>query len=117
MASGATAVHADLAAGAMTPLLDEETAAVVIVVDDFGRLLGLVDAADILHAVDAARASDIVRYVAPLRESALLADAVDRMVRERARALPVTDDEGRVVALLTDLDTLRWVARRRGHER
>jgi CBS domain-containing protein len=34
------------------------------------------------------------------------------MVHERSRALPVVDDEGQVVALLTDLDALRWVARR-----
>jgi CBS domain-containing protein len=43
----------------------------------------------------------------------LLVHAIDRMVHERARALPVVDEEGRIVALLTDLDVLRWVARRR----
>jgi CBS domain-containing protein len=113
MASGSTAVHADLATDALATLLEEETAAIAIVVDDLGCPVGLVEATDLLRALAAARASEVARYVVPLRESALLADAVDRMVRERARALPVTDDDGRVVALLTDLDTLRWVARLR----
>jgi CBS domain-containing protein len=56
--------------------------------------------------------ADLVRRVAPIHEGAPLAEAVERMVHERARALPVVDDRGRVVGLLTDLDALHWVARR-----
>lgn len=107
----AVSVHAELAAGAVARCLKEEGAAVAIVVDDLGRLVGLVDAADAARATETIRSSRLARRVLPVHESAPLAHAVDRMVHERARALPVVDDERSVVALLTDLDALHWVAR------
>ncbi len=113
MGSRAIAVHADVAAGAVARVLEENGAVVAIVVDRDGRLLGLVDAAEVTRAVtEGGRAGQFARWVGPVHEAAPLDLAVDRMVRERARALPVVDDGGCVVALLTDLDALRWVARR-----
>jgi len=113
MGSRAVAVHADVAAEVVARALAESGAVVAIVVDRDGRLLGLVDAAEITRAVaEAGRAGKLARWVGPVHEAAPLDHAVDRMVRERARALPVVDDGGCVVALLTDLDALRWVARR-----
>lgn len=106
----AVSVHADLIAGAVALCLDEAGTSVAIVVDDAWRLVGLVDAADAAQAVESVRARDLARRIAPVHEAAPLDLAVDRMVRERARALPVVDDEGCVVALLTDLDALHWVA-------
>jgi CBS-domain-containing membrane protein len=110
MGAFAVSVHADLAAGALALCLDEERTSVAIVVDDAWRLVGLVDAADAARAVKSVRARDLARPIAPVHEAAPLDLAVERMVRERARALPVVDDEGCVVALLTDLDALHWVA-------
>jgi CBS domain-containing protein len=106
----AVSIHADLIAGAVALCLDEAGTSVAIVVDDAWRLVGLVDAADAAHAVESVPVRDLARRIAPVHEAASLDLAVDRMVRERARALPVVDDEGCVVALLTDLDALRWVA-------
>jgi CBS domain-containing protein len=106
----AVSVPADLAARTLALCLDEAGVSVAIVADDARRLVGLVDAADAARAVESVRARDLARRIAPVHEAAPLDLAVDRMVRERARALPVVDDEGCVVALLTDLDALRWVA-------
>jgi CBS domain-containing protein len=112
----AVTVHADLAAEAVGRALLEERTVVGMVVDDEGRLLGLVDPAEATEAVDPVRACDLARPVLPIHERVPLAHAVDRMVKERARALPVVDDSGCVVALLTDLDALHWVARRSSTE-
>ena len=108
----AVAVLAELPAAAVTRCLVEEGTGVAIVVDDEGHLVGLVEAAAAAQVPGATPARRLARPVVPVHESAPLALAVDRMVRERARALPVVDDGGCVVALLTDLDALRWVAQR-----
>ena len=110
----AVAVHADVKANAVVRSLEEEGIIVAIVVDDAGRLVGLVDAADAARATEPVRACELARRVTPVHEAARLVHAVDRMVRDRARALPVIDDDGYVVALLTDLDALHWVAGRGG---
>jgi CBS domain-containing protein len=103
------AITATVVASALRPKKNEWVA---VVVDDDGKPVGVLHAADALGAPSSVRAERIARRVAPVRESAPLAHAVDRMVREHARALPVTDEAGRVVGLLTDLDLLAWVARR-----
>jgi len=110
----AVAVHQNVAAGVVARSLGEEGAAVALVVDDEGRLVGLIDSAEIARMVGGVRAGQVARWVGPVHEAAPLDHAIDRMVRERARALPVVDDAGCVVALLTDLDALRWVAHRGG---
>jgi CBS domain-containing protein len=113
----AVSVQAHLAAGVLAHRLRREGVVLAIVVNDGGRLVGLVDAAAATQAIGSVRAHELARPCDPIRESAPLADAVAQMVRKRARALPVVDDDGRVVALLTDLDALRWVARRRSGSR
>jgi CBS-domain-containing membrane protein len=80
-----------------------------VIVDSAERPLGTVDLTDLAETLDAL--NDVARPAAPVRESSLLAHAIDRMVHERARALPVVDDQDRVVGLITDLDALHWVAR------
>jgi CBS domain-containing protein len=82
-----------------------------IVVDDADRVLGVIERPDARRVVEAV-AGELALPVAPIRESATLAAAVARMTKERRRALPVVDDAGRVVGLVTDIDALRWVARR-----
>jgi CBS domain-containing protein len=112
MGNYAVAIHADVGAGAVTRSLRAEGAVVAIVVDEDLRLVGLLDAAEVAPAVEVVPAGRLACRVEPVHEAAPLDHAIDRMVRERARALPVVDDGGRVVALLTDLDALHWVARR-----
>ena len=112
MGSRAVALHADVAVEIVGRVLEENGALVAVVVDRDGRLVGLLDAAETVRAAVNVRAGKLARWIGPVHEAAPLDHAVDRMVRERARALPVVDDGGCVVALLTDLDALRWVARR-----
>jgi len=108
----AVSVHADLTSVVLVSVFAEGGADVAMVVDDDGRLVGLVDATTAALAREPVPAHTLARRVTPIHEAAPLAHAVDRMVHERARALPVVDDGGCVVALLTDLDALHWVARR-----
>jgi CBS domain-containing protein len=107
-------VHKELAAGVVARALREHGGSHAIVVDDEGRSVGLVYVADASQAVPSAQAERIARRTAAVHEAAPLAHALDRMVRERARALPVTGDDDRAVALLTDVDALQWIARSRG---
>jgi len=82
------------------------------VVDEWGRSVGIVERSDADAAPPEACLHGIVRVVAPVHEATPLAIVIERMVHDRARALPVVDEDGRPVGLVTDLDALRWVAER-----
>jgi CBS domain-containing protein len=103
-------VHAFLTARDLMRAFEAGGGVVAVVVDDTGRLVGLVDAEDAARADEGVKTHELATRVRPVHESAPLFHAIDRMVHERARALPVVDEDGYVVALLTDLDALRWVA-------
>jgi CBS domain-containing protein len=105
-------VHASLTAEAVARALREDGGSHAIVVDDQGCSVGVVHVADAAEAPPFTLAERIARRTAAVHEAAPLAHAVERMVRERARALPVTGDDGRAVALLTDVHALQWIARR-----
>lgn len=105
-------VDACLPAGTLSRSLDVPGHRVAVVVDDAQRAMGLIEVGVAAGALEDCSIEDLVRRVAPIHEGAPLAEAVERMVHERARALPVVDDDGRVVGLLTDLDALHWVAHR-----
>jgi CBS-domain-containing membrane protein len=83
-----------------------------IVVDEDNLVLGTIDRSEAALAATGLTAEAFARPVVPIRESATLAVAVARMVKERRRTLPVVDDAGRAVGLISDIDALRWVARR-----
>jgi hypothetical protein len=106
-------VHQELTAGTVASALREHGGSHAIVIDDEGRSVGLLHVADASEAAPSARAERIARPTAAVHEAAPLPHALDRMVRERARALPVTGDDGRAVALLTDVHALQWIARSR----
>jgi CBS domain-containing protein len=108
----AVVVDADLSVPALVRAL-EGRGCVAIVVDDAEQLVGLAHKDDAARAVGLrTSAREVARRVTPIHERTSLAEAIDRMVHERARALPVVGDDGCVVALLTDLDALRRVAGR-----
>jgi CBS domain-containing protein len=114
MSHDAVCIGADALAKRVACALERAGAPVALVVDGAGRLLGLVEAADAAESHRPVTARHLARRINSVSESAPLAHAVDRMVHERARALPVVDDVGNVVGILTDLDALRWVAGRNG---
>lgn len=86
---------------------------VVVVLDADQRALGLIPGEEVAAAPWNASAQDLLRRVRPVSESSHVLDVVQRMVRERVRALPVVDAALAVVGVVTDLDTLRWAARTR----
>jgi CBS domain-containing protein len=110
----AVVVDADVSACAAARSLQASGVVVAIVVDEWERLVGLLDRDDGARTNKSVLAGGLARRVNPVHESAPLVHAIDRMVHERNRALPVVGDEGCVVALLTDLDALNWVAHRTG---
>jgi CBS domain-containing protein len=87
-------------------------ALVGVVVDTEGVVVGTIEHPDAGFVEEIDRSSEAARAVAPVRESATLGAAVERMVKERRRFLPVVDDSGHVVGLISDLDALHWVASR-----
>jgi hypothetical protein len=107
-------VCADAPVRAAFAALSRAPAAVLmgIVVDAANHVVGCIERIEPCGPMDADCTERLARAVAPVRESATLAVAVARMTKERRRALPVVDDEGRTVGLISDLDALRWVARR-----
>jgi hypothetical protein len=112
MGHAALLADASVSAAAFAESLDMPGHSVAIVVDEALRAMGLVEVAVAAGALEDCSIEELARRVSPIHEGAPLAHAIDRMVRERARALPVVDEQGQVVGLLTDLDALHWVARR-----
>lgn len=96
-------------AGVVAGALARERVLAAIVEDEWGRLAGIVERPEAEAAPPTECLHGIVRVVTPVHEATPLASVIARMVHERARALPVVDDEGRPVGLLSDLDALRWV--------
>lgn len=114
MGCSTVCVLADVTAATLSRFLREQRAAFAVVVEGPDNFLGLVDLEAATVAGAELSAGSLARHVHPVREAAPLAFAVERMVHERARALPVVDEEGFVVALISDIDALRWVANRAG---
>jgi len=104
---------AEVCTGTVARWLRSEGVTFAVVVDGADRFVGLLDVEAASVADGDAAVGELARRVHPVRESSPLAFAVERMVRERARALPVIDEEGGLVALLSDIGALRWVAARR----
>ena len=84
-----------------------------IVVDDDNCVVGTIELLDAGQAADMVCTDKLTRAVVPIRESATLATAIARMAKEHRRTLPVVDDAGRAVGLISDLDALRWVTRQK----
>ncbi|HTQ46456.1 MAG TPA: CBS domain-containing protein [Polyangiaceae bacterium] len=98
----------------MARALERERVLAAMVVDEWRRYVGLVDRPDAEAAPAHECLHGLVRVVAPVREGTALAAAIARMVQERARALPVVDEDRRPVGLLSELDAQRWVRQSRG---
>ncbi len=76
--------------------------AVLVVTDDSGRLLGLVDLADVVHADPGARLETLVQITTPVRVNALTPreEIIDLFSRYRLRLLPVVDIENRLLGII-----------------
>jgi CBS domain-containing protein len=84
-----------------------------VVVDADGTVLGTLEHAEPGLVDEVEPTLEAARAVAPVHESSALGVAIERMVKERRRALPVVSSDGKVVGLISDLDALHWVAGRK----
>jgi predicted transcriptional regulator len=105
------AIEASVAVAELARLAESNSWISVAVLDADHRELGLIQREQLVTAPQGASARDVARWVVPVWESSPLLDVVHRMVRERARALPVVGEAMNGVGILTDLDALRWAAR------
>jgi CBS domain-containing protein len=83
----------------------------VLVVDDGDHLLGVIEPAVLAASPTDTLAATIGQRAPSIREDRSVAEAIECMVRGHRRFLPVVQEDGRVVGVLSDLDILRWVAR------
>ena len=110
MGGPSVGVTADVAVGRLAEAVEPGTWMAAVVIDADHRALGLLDREQLATAERSASAGALARPIAPVREASPLMSVVHRMVRERARALPVVDTLHGTVGVVTDLDALRWVA-------
>jgi CBS domain-containing protein len=110
-------VPAHVTSAVLARFMTAQGTAHAVVVDAPRQLVGIVSSEAAAFARGEAPVGHLARHLHPVHEGAPLAFAVERMVHERVRALPVVDDEGTLVGLLTDLDALRWVAGLHGARR
>jgi CBS domain-containing protein len=103
-------VFRDVAAGEVAAALAETPVPAVVVVDEADHVVGIVAAAEVRASPPECSAGELGRAGLSVSESASLADAVAYLTRRHARFVAVLGPGERVVGVLADLDTLRWVA-------
>jgi hypothetical protein len=108
-AAHSVAVRVDVSAARARLLLDRNPHVVVLAANDEvrGTLSGMDPAEGLTSLGELAAVGPV------LRESAPLIQAIDLMVHGHMRFVAVTGEDRRFVGLISDLDVLRWVARRR----
>ena len=116
-------VHAELPVERLPTTFREWSAIELPVVDGNGHLLGTVWRDDFARRrmVGGSRptfelprhAADLVGRATTLRESSSIGYAVELLTSKRARTLILVQDDDTVSGVLTDIDLLRWLTRRR----
>jgi hypothetical protein len=110
MGGASVAVMADVAVVQLAEAIEPGGWVPAVVLDAAHRALGLIDREQLASGERGACVGTLARPTAPVREVSPLMSVVHRMVRERARSLPVVDAAHCTVGVVTDLDALRWVA-------
>lgn len=90
----------------------------VPVVNEVGRAIGIVAKTDLVrrdHALDEPVETIMMPVAFSLPEHASIGRAAALMASEGIHRLPVHDEDGAVVGIVTPLDITRWVARRAGY--
>ena len=114
-------VTPDMSLAAVTALLVDRGYGGVPVVDDDGAPMGIVSKTDLVRAVHEVEADeredrtvrDVMMPIAfSLTEQATVATVAAMMSCESVHRIPVVDDAGRVVGIVSSLDLVRCVARR-----
>ncbi len=118
MSPGVATIKRSASLAEATKVMTERGIGSLIVVDETGRMVGIITERDVLRAcasrgvlgdlkVEDVMTKDVVTVKADTR----LADAVHEMVRHNIRHLPVVDDSGNVVGMFSMRDAMRGVLR------
>lgn len=132
MTHGAVSVTTDAPCRELVDLIELRAVNAVPVVDAFARVVGVVSASDLLHKIEFAGGVDPPRILESRRhrqnrrkaagavagelmsapavtvfEGASVADAARHMEMAEVRRLPVVDDLGRLVGMVTNRDLLK----------
>lgn len=99
-------------------LVDEEISGAPVV-DDAGKLVGMISKTDIAHAavdprvhdlLEAKTAADLMMpIIFCLTDDATVAQAAQIMVQEHVHRVPLISADGRVVGIVSSLDLLAWL--------
>jgi CBS-domain-containing membrane protein len=119
----------DLALDELRELIGGQTGRALPVVNARGQLLGVVapdqaatssrgvDVVEILRRVAPRTVRDVMTaHVVAFPESGRVREALNAMLVERVRYLPVVSENGEVIGMVWDLDLLTWLARGREPE-
>jgi CBS domain-containing protein len=118
MARDVVCVTADLPVGALAHLLENTGYSGAPVVDEHDVLIGMVSQSDLLDASSrtAITVADLMMPIAfSLHEHVPVGAIAAMMAYEDVHRVPIVDDDGRVVGLVSALDVVRWVATVTGH--
>jgi CBS domain-containing protein len=123
MTSNPICLDIDLKLGAIAELLLEHGISGAPVVDGRGTPIGVVSKTDIIReehgnkvARSTASAKEIMTPVAfTLPAGAPISQAAALMAFENIHRLPIVDNGGQVVGIVSSIDVLRWIAMREGY--
>jgi CBS domain-containing protein len=111
MTSGVLTVSSDASVGDAAATLLEEGVGSLVVVDDAGRPVGMfttTDLAEVVAGSDPRAETSVSEYmteqVITIEERSTIRGAAAKMIRHGVHHLPVTDDEGGVVGMLSTMD-------------
>jgi CBS domain-containing protein len=111
-----TCIAPNLSIPTVKHLLKERGLRSVAVVDDNGKLQGLISRTDVTRAPDFGCAADMMPpHVHALPENAPIGHAIALMGFENLSEVPVVTDDGKVIGIFQAVDALRWVAERMGY--
>jgi CBS domain-containing protein len=88
----------------------------VVVVDDGGKPIGIVTERDIVYVVARALAPDTPVWMVMtenpvvINENALVTEAIEKMRLQNVRHLPVVNDEGKLVGMISFRDIMDFTA-------
>ncbi len=122
MTTNVVCVRDDLSLDALARLFIERNISGAPVVSADGAALGMVSKTDLVSLAGDARnfalltVADIMMPIAfTLGEHASLSQAAGLMAAEGIHRVPVVDEAGKILGILSSLDILRWLARRDGY--
>ncbi|MCU1276653.1 MAG: hypothetical protein JWM53_199 [bacterium] len=107
----------DLALATLRAIFVERGVSGVPVVDEHGRCVGVVSAADLARAGgDGGRVRDVMtRVTFVLPDNASVSQAAALMALEHVHRLPIVTDDGRVAGIVSSTDILAWLGRQDGY--